>query len=643
MSEPDSTSSATVPSFDNDGDPLACAVGERYAGYEIRRFITNGGMCQIYEGWHEMMQRRVAVKVLKPQLRDNQLRSHRIAVEARALARVQHPNIVKILHADEDPRTGVFIVQELLEGKDLRRLIDNLNASGRRLALLQAATIILEVADAMIAFHLAGVFHRDLKPDNIFLHEVIVDGLKEVLVKILDLGIAKMQHGESKTTDRNLVVGTLLYIAPEVLMGEKASQQSDVYSLGLVLYELLSGVHAFAVAPNLSPEMRNAAIRGRILGGLYEPLDKRVPAIPASIARFVDRCLAMDPKDRPATMRDFAEGLRGTLRALTQERSDEHPIGTGPRNTPQHAAVAAAAAALRSSGHGSSLGDASQSGTPARVAVGGGTAPMGHAAVQLEVKPAPVVQPALARAPVHSGLPSFAVPLGASLNEWSLLLVEAPGAWRMMRIPVKIRELLTPMSRGTFEFGRETDVPIPGLPRLVIFEDHDGDLRLVGSAESKVQGDGLRSNFRPYATFGVEPYRFMMLPPSPTGLGILPDYTTITIGPDAPRLTSTLLVKGGHKSVTGRLFPLPPALGAIRVGGLVDLEIPLFRCVVPHAVTLRFSPREEAYRVDVHDPRATISGTRSDEGLLTPYGTLAVDGWVLSLQPRPRAPQPRDR
>jgi hypothetical protein len=140
-------------------------------------------------------------------------------------------------------------------------------------------------------------------------------------------------------------------------------------------------------------------------------------------------------------------------------------------------------------------------------------------------------------------------------------------------------------------------VPIPGLPKLVLFEDHDGDLRLVtGGVE--VRGEGLRSSLKPYATFVVDPYRFLMLPPSPTGLGILPDYAAITVSADAPRLTSALQVKGGHKSVTGRLFPLPPALGAIRVGGLVDLEVPLFRCVVPHAVTLRFSPREEAYRVD---------------------------------------------
>ena len=564
------------PPADDDGDDLVCAPGEVYAGYQIVKHLAAGGTCQIFEAQHAIMRRRVAMKVQKPHLRANTKRSHRIASEAMALAAIDHPNVVRIYHADVDERIGLYIIMELLEGRDLRKVIDDLSKSGRRLALKVATAIILEIADAIGAFHKIGIIHRDLKPDNIFLHE---RGPGDVIIKLLDLGIAKLPKGVSKTTDKHIAVGTLPYMAPEQLTEGVVSPQSDVYALALVFDEMLSGVHAFSPGRGiLNPSIRDSVIRSRIIGGIYDRLDVRVPDFPRPIANFVARCLSLDPKERPASTQVFSDELRKLVRASDELRSDEHPIGQGPR-------------------HGITLPNISSQ----------------------------VPQP-------QRELPPFAVPLATRLDCWSFVLVQAPGAWRHLRIPLRLKPQITTVSRGVLQVGGGGDVPLPGLPALHVIEDFDADLRLLPFG-APISGHDARKPLHPYATFGCAAYTFMLVPPTPDGLGIPPDYETITVPKTNSPPGPALLVKAGHKAVLNRMFLINGAL--VRIGGLVDLDIPLFRMRVPLAASLRWLPQNEAFKVTEESSavRVRVHGAGSDNGLVTPYGSVVVDDWELAFIP----------
>lgn len=593
------------PASDDEGDDLVCSPGEVYAGYQIVKHLAAGGTCQIFEAQHAIMRRRVAMKVQKAHLRANTKRSHRIASEAMALAAIDHPNVVRIYHADVDERIGLYIIMELLEGRDLRKVIDDLAKSGRRLALKVATAIILEIADAIGAFHRIGIIHRDLKPDNIFLHE---RGPGDVLIKLLDLGIAKLPKGVSKTTDKHITVGTLPYMAPEQLTQGIVSPQSDVYALALVFDEMLSGVHAFSPGRSvLNPSIRDSVIRSRIIGGIYDRLDVRVPGFPRPIANFVARCLSLDPVQRPVSTQAFSDELRKLVRASEELRSDEHPIGKGPRHgiTPPQPLVQRAS-------EPPALHTTSQPPRPAQ----GGTLPN--------------ISPRLTQA--QNELPPFAIPLPTRLDCWSFVLVQAPGAWRHLRIPVRLKPQITTVSRGVLQIGGGGDVPLPGMPALHVIEDFDADLRLLPFG-APVSGHDPSKPLRPYATFSCAAYTFMLVPPTPDGLGIPPDYENITVprtnSPGAP----ALLVKAGHKAVLNRMFLVNGAL--VRLGGLVDLDAPLFRMPVPLAASLRWQPQEEAFKVTEESTavRIRIHGAGSDNGLLTPYGSIVVDDWELAFIP----------
>ncbi len=205
--------------------------------YRIEKLLGAGGMGRVYQALNVDLDKRVAIKVMSKALSDNAESVERFRVEARAMARIDHANAVKVL--DFTAREDLcFLVMEHLTGESLR---DRLNR-GKRLPVDAAAAIAEQVCRVLEFMHAEGVTHRDLKPDNIFLHKTS-DGMETV--KVLDFGLAKLHSTESRAganlTQSGMMMGTPNYMSPEQCRGAVVDNRTDLYSLGIVLYEMLSG------------------------------------------------------------------------------------------------------------------------------------------------------------------------------------------------------------------------------------------------------------------------------------------------------------------------------------------------------------------------------------------------------------------
>jgi len=222
--------------------------GDKLGRYEILAPIGEGGMGEVYRARDTRLERDVAVKVLPVQTAANLERLRRFAQEARASAALEHPNIVAV-HDIGTYDTQPYIVSELLDGEPLNRRI-----SGRPIPVDDLLELGVQIADGLDAAHARGIVHRDLKPANLF---VTARGQ----VKILDFGLARVDVGHpgepdretmlrddprvSSTTDPGVAVGTIPYMSPEQARGEPVDGRSDLFSLGLVLYEMATGARAF--------------------------------------------------------------------------------------------------------------------------------------------------------------------------------------------------------------------------------------------------------------------------------------------------------------------------------------------------------------------------------------------------------------
>ncbi len=276
-------------------EPQALKKGDVCGGYVIDELIAAGGMAQIYRAQHEMMRRVVAVKVLSERYRSRpDIRSRTIS-EARALAEIDHPNVVRIFHAGEDTTFGPYIVMELLEGKNLRQIM----RWGGAMPVLQGLTYGIEIADATDALHRLGIIHRDLKPDNVFVTK------EPRILKLLDLGAAKVEKYGNRTTGNFQTIGTAAYMSPEHLDAKKITAASDVYSLGHVIYEMISGEHAFLVHDAGAPTPENFARWQRF--ATPESINKVV----ASVGEKTARVLARAPREGACEALRIDEGVCG--------------------------------------------------------------------------------------------------------------------------------------------------------------------------------------------------------------------------------------------------------------------------------------------------------------------------------------------
>ena len=268
-------------------DRLVAAVGNHYL---IEEELGRGGMAAVFRALDVRLNRRVAIKLLPPELAFNASVRARFLREAQMAAQLTHPNIVPIFTVDE--REGlVYFVMALVDGESLAARIARTGA----MPIEQVRTIAGEVADALDYAHRQGVVHRDIKPDNILLDRLSGRPM------VTDFGIARAAAEESRLTVTGMAVGTPAYMSPEQAMGERdVDGRSDMYSLGIVTYQMLAGETPFKATNTPSMLMKHVSERPA-------PLRTRRADVPASLATAVERALAKRPEDRwrsAAEMRD---------------------------------------------------------------------------------------------------------------------------------------------------------------------------------------------------------------------------------------------------------------------------------------------------------------------------------------------------
>jgi serine/threonine protein kinase len=274
------------------------AAGERVGPYEILGRLGSGGMGLVFSAWDSRLQRDVAIKLLRDEYADSETRE-RFLHEARAASGLNHPNICTVFdlgEQDGDP----YLVMELLKGETLRSHILRGPMSPEEVVHTAA-----EIAEALAAAHARGVIHRDIKPANIFLVDKPTGGWQ---AKVLDFGLAKIDVGgelepEFQATGFGWTVGTVSYMSPEQARGEALDARSDLFSLGVVLYEMATGHVPFRGATS-------ALVFVRLLGHAPEPLRETNPAIPADLDGIILKLLAKDREGRFQSAAEVVHALR---------------------------------------------------------------------------------------------------------------------------------------------------------------------------------------------------------------------------------------------------------------------------------------------------------------------------------------------
>ncbi|MGB8293972.1 MAG: serine/threonine-protein kinase [Polyangia bacterium] len=269
-------------------------IGRSIGNYKIVRAIGEGGMGTVYLAEHPMIGKRVAVKMLRPDLGTDPGLVSRFFQEARAVNEIRHPNIVDISDFGKTEDGIVYFVMELLEGRSLR---DRLNAEGP-LPIDDAVTVSRQVCDALAAAHRVGIVHRDLKPDNIFL---LADPTGALRSKLFDFGVAKLLGEQEKQvghkTIAGSVVGTPFYMSPEQALCQEVTAAADIYAMGVVMFEMVTGRVPFEAA-------QLVLLLNAILKQPAPPASQFRPDVPAFLDRLILRCLDKDPGARPRTMEE---------------------------------------------------------------------------------------------------------------------------------------------------------------------------------------------------------------------------------------------------------------------------------------------------------------------------------------------------
>ncbi len=268
--------------------------------YQIIKSIGEGGMANVYLAYDTILDRNVAVKVLRGDLSNDEKFVRRFQREALAASSLSHPNIVEVYDVGED-NGEYYIVMEYIEGKHLKNLLKKRG----KLTLSESVDIMLQITDGLSVAHDSYIIHRDIKPQNIMI-------LENGLVKITDFGIA-MAMNATQLTQTNSVMGSVHYLPPEQASGQGSTLQSDIYSMGIVMYELLTGELPFKGDNAVEIALKH----------LKEPIPdirEKLPNVPNSIVNIIKKATAKNPKNRYSDAREMHEDL---LTCLDDTRKDE--------------------------------------------------------------------------------------------------------------------------------------------------------------------------------------------------------------------------------------------------------------------------------------------------------------------------------
>jgi serine/threonine protein kinase len=267
--------------------------GQNLGKYRVLEALGRGGMARVYRAYHPQLDRYVAIKVLRSDLVEEEEFLARFKREARAVAALRHPNIVQVY--DFDVRSGLyFMVMELLEGDTLRRRLNDYQAQGEKMPLGEVVRILLDVLEGLAYAHSEDMIHRDVKPANILL-------TRRGQAVLTDFGIAQIIGG-TRYTVSGALMGTLSYMAPEQGLEGQCDARSDIYSLGIVFYEMLTGEPPFDAETPLAILLKH----------VNDPLPlprKMVPSIPKWLERVVLKSLAKRPADRYQSAEEMSAAL----------------------------------------------------------------------------------------------------------------------------------------------------------------------------------------------------------------------------------------------------------------------------------------------------------------------------------------------
>jgi serine/threonine-protein kinase len=271
--------------------------------YQMEEVLAEGGMGIIFLAKHVKLGRKVALKMLRPQFSDNKKAVTRFFREARAVNEIQHDNIIEITDFIEDHEGDNYYIMELLEGQDLRKLL----AKEGPLSVPRALGIAIQISNALAAVHEAGIVHRDLKTENVFM---VKRGENPDFVKLLDFGVAKLiRHTDEEDIHKTIegtILGTAEYMSPEQASGKPVDFRTDVYSLGVILYEMITGrrpISGKSFSEIIYNQLTMTPIRPSQIKGLTINL-------PLHLEDLIMQCMEKDPESRPQSMEEMEARLR---------------------------------------------------------------------------------------------------------------------------------------------------------------------------------------------------------------------------------------------------------------------------------------------------------------------------------------------
>ena len=280
-------------------------VGRHIGRYRILEQLGQGGMSVVYKGLDTTLDREVAVKVLHPHLATKPESRRRLEREAKAVARLHHSNILEVFDFAGVDSVEAYIVTEFIRGKTLREFITAEALSPPEIA----AMVVYEIANALSHAHEQGVIHRDLKPENVMVRD---DGV----IKLMDFGIAKILDRDEKMTMTGALVGSPAHMAPEIIEGEEAGAEADIFSLGTMLYLFATGKLPFT-APNTTATLR------RVLDCVYDDPRQVMPTVSDGLAEIIATCLQRDPMARYPTATKLRDALAAHLAEVGITRPHE--------------------------------------------------------------------------------------------------------------------------------------------------------------------------------------------------------------------------------------------------------------------------------------------------------------------------------